>query len=262
MSIASHGQSLKVMTYNLRLNTQSDGVNAWPNRLDKVITLINKYSPDVMGVQEALDGQLNDLKSNLPQYAAVGVGRDDGKTKGEYSAIFYRKDRFSVVKQNTFWLSEQPEVPGSKSWDAAITRVATWAILRSVDGDTIFVINTHFDHMGSLARENSAKLIIKNLPQLASGLPVVMTGDLNCTRDEAPFKALTTSSTFTLLDTAPSNPPGTYCTFSVGEVCRAIDYVLLSKEWKLESYMVIDDNDGTYYPSDHLPVMVMVEKND
>ena len=123
--VVSTAQSVKVMTYNIRLDTPNDSVNQWPKRTHKVYALIKKYDPDLIGLQEVLHHQLTDLLQNLPAYSYIGVGRDDGKTKGEYSCILYKKDRFSALNQNTFWLSETPNVPGSKSWDAAITRVAS-----------------------------------------------------------------------------------------------------------------------------------------
>lgn len=250
-----YGLSVRVMSYNLRYNTPNDGVNAWPNRLDKVVDLITRYDPDIIGVQEALQGQLQDLVSRLDKYEYIGVGRDDGKTKGEYSAILYKKEKFQIVKESTFWLSETPETPGSKNWDAAITRVATWAIMKTQTGESFFVLNTHFDHIGKEARKNSASLIGKKIPELSAGLPVILTGDLNCVREEPPYQILT-SQAFRFIDPAPKNPPGTYCTFSVKEECTAIDYILHTQEWTADSYRVISDNDGTWYPSDHLPVVV------
>ena len=156
----SEGQSVTVMSYNIRLDTEADGINQWKNRTDKVATLLKKYNPDLLGVQEAMHNQMMDLQKELPDYAFVGVGRDDGKEKGEYSAIFYKKDKFEMLKQNTFWLSETPEVPGSKSWDAAITRVVTFAVLKDKSSGKSFIYsNTHFDHVGREARKQSATLI-------------------------------------------------------------------------------------------------------
>lgn len=253
-----NSQSLKVMTYNIRMDTEQDGVNAWPKRKHKVFELIKKYDPDMVGVQEALHHQLQDLVINLNDYAYIGVGRDDGKEKGEYSAILYKKEKFEIKESNTFWLSETPEVPGSKSWDAAITRVASWAKAVEKKSKKEFLIaNTHFDHIGKEARKNSAMLIKQKLTTLAGELPVILTGDFNCTRDEPPYQAMMESSSFKPIDTAPQLPPGTFCGFEVGKMdCRAIDYIFFTQEWKASHYQVIQDNDGKYYPSDHLPVMV------
>jgi endonuclease/exonuclease/phosphatase family metal-dependent hydrolase len=249
-------QNIKVMTYNIRFDNPGDGVNRWSGRKDKVISLLKGYDPDILGVQEALVHQIDDITANTG-YAYVGVGRDDGKKKGEYSAILFKKDRFEIVEQNTFWLSEDPERPGSKSWDAAITRVVTWAIMNDkVANRKFLVMNTHFDHIGAEARKKSAGMLKQKASDLAPDIPMIITGDLNCTRDEEPFQILTNNDLIELIDPA-SMPEGTYCTFAVNsQACRAIDYILLSNEWRADQYKVITDNDGSYYPSDHLPVMI------
>jgi endonuclease/exonuclease/phosphatase family metal-dependent hydrolase len=257
-TIASTAQSVKVMTYNIRYDNPGDGINSWSNRKDKLAQLISKYNPDIFGVQEALSHQLTDIKNALNDYDFVGVGRDDGKQKGEYSAIFYRKNKFNVINQNTFWLSETPEVAGSKSWDAAITRVATWAKFhdKSLKKDFIF-INTHFDHIGQEARKNSAKLLKQKALLLKEKLPLIITGDFNCTRDEDPYKVMMDPSLLKLIDPAPKNPEGTFCNFGVNTMtCKPIDYIFYTSEWTSDHYTVIHDNDGKNYPSDHLPVMV------
>jgi endonuclease/exonuclease/phosphatase family metal-dependent hydrolase len=250
-------QEIKVMTYNIRLDTPVDSVNQWPKRTQKVFDLIRKYDPDILGVQEAIHHQLMDLVKNLPQYDYVGVGRDDGKTKGEYSAILYKKDRFSVLQQGTFWLSETPDVPGSKSWDAAITRVASWAKLKDNKTNKDFLsINTHFDHIGTEARRQSASLLKKKANELVKGLPVIITGDFNCTRSDAPYATIMNPDGLKLIDPLPGEPIGTFCGFKVkGIECRAIDYIFHTDQWNASNYKVITDNDGKYYPSDHLPVM-------
>lgn len=250
-------QSIKVMTYNIRLDTPVDSVNQWPKRTQKVFQLIRKYDPDILGVQEAIHHQLLDLLKNLPQYDYVGVGRDDGKTKGEFSAILYKKERFKVSKEGTFWLSETPNVPGSKSWDAAITRVASWATLKDKRTDKEFLaINTHFDHMGKESRRHSASLLKQKANELGKDLPVIITGDFNCTRSDAPYSTIMDPAGIKLIDPLPGEPIGTFCGFKVGGFkCNAIDYIFHTTHWTASDYKVITDNDGTYYPSDHLPVM-------
>jgi endonuclease/exonuclease/phosphatase family metal-dependent hydrolase len=262
IGFSAFGQSTKVMTYNLRLDTQSDGVNAWPNRKVKVFTLIKKAKPDLLGVQEALHNQITDLKTNLSQYDFVGVGRDDGKTKGEYSAIFFQKKRFRVIESNTFWLSETPEVPGSKNWDAAITRVATWARLYDKKSrDTIFVINTHFDHIGKVAREKSVDIIKSKISVLAGKYPVILTGDFNIEPTESPYTIATNGDIYNLQDSGKDSTLGTYCTFAVNSVpCRRIDYIFYGVGWTATEYTVINQNDGKHYPSDHLPVTAILKR--
>lgn len=256
-TIGAYAQSIKVMTYNIRLDTPVDSVNQWPKRMHKVFVLIKKYDPDILGVQEAIHHQLMDLVKNLPEYDYVGVGRDDGKTKGEYSAILYKKDRFTILQQRTFWLSETPDVPGSKSWDAAITRVASWGKFNDKKMKATFlVINTHFDHIGKEARKKSAELLKQKAPELGQNLPMIITGDFNCTREESPYTAMMDPKGITLLDPVPGTPIGTFCSFKVNSMtCRAIDYIFHSQQWTASDCSVIQDNDGKYYPSDHLPVM-------
>ena len=256
-SVFSTAQTLKVMTYNIRLDTPVDSMNQWPKRSHKVFALIRKYNPDILGVQEAIHHQLMDLIKNLSEYDYIGVGRDDGKTNGEYSAILYKKDRFTILQQNTFWLSETPDVPGSKSWDAAITRVASWG--KFTDNKTkaaFLVINTHFDHIGKEARRKSTELLKQKAAELGQNLPLIITGDFNCMREEPPHTVMMDSKGVTLSDPLPGTPIGTFCGFHVNSIeCRAIDYIFHSQQWTASDYMVIQDNDGKYYPSDHLPVM-------
>jgi endonuclease/exonuclease/phosphatase family metal-dependent hydrolase len=254
---AGNAQQVKVMTYNIRLDTPVDSINQWPKRTQKVFDVIRKYDPDILGVQEAIHHQLMDLLKNLPQYDYVGVGRDDGKTKGEYSAILFKKDRFTVQQQGTFWLSETPEVPGSKSWDAAITRVASWAKLRDKKTKKDFLsINTHFDHIGKEARRHSADLLKTKATELGKDLPIVITGDFNCTRSDPPYSTIMNPEGIKLIDPLPGEPVGTSCGFKVNGIeCRAIDYLFCTGHWTASDYKVITDNDGKYYPSDHLPVV-------
>ena len=256
--VVSTAQSVKVMTYNIRLDTPNDSVNQWPKRTHKVYALIKKYDPDLIGLQEVLHHQLTDLLQNLPAYSYIGVGRDDGKTKGEYSCILYKKDRFSALNQNTFWLSETPNVPGSKSWDAAITRVASWGTFKDLKSNKQFLmINTHFDHIGKEARKNSAALLKQKASEIAKDFPLIITGDFNCTREETPYATIMDPSGIKLTDPAPANPPGTFCSFKVNSIaCKGIDYIFHSQAIQSEGYKVIQDNDGKYYPSDHLPVVV------
>jgi endonuclease/exonuclease/phosphatase family metal-dependent hydrolase len=258
-SFTVNAQTVNVVTYNIRYDNPGDGINRWESRKDKVFSLLSKYAPDLLGVQEALKHQLADIQTALPQYAYLGVGRDDGKEKGEYSAIFYKKDRFEILDQNTFWLSETPDIPGSKNWDAAITRIATWAKVRDKKTSQLFVIiNTHFDHIGKEARTKSAELIKSKAAVIANNLPLIITGDFNCTREEPPYLIMTNNSVPILADPAPTHdPPGTFCDFGVNtQPCRAIDYIFFTDKWAAENYTVHNDNDGKNYPSDHLPVQV------
>lgn len=267
MSLSGASQVVTVMTYNIRLDTKADGVNQWGNRIEKVADLIKKHNPDLLGVQEALHNQMMDLQKNLPDYQFVGVGRDDGKEKGEYSAIFYKKDMFEITRSNTFWLSETPKIPGSKSWDAAITRVVTFAVLKEKNSGKSFIYaNTHFDHIGKEARKNSSDLIKVYLKGFMAGysfdrtekeFPILVSGDFNSEPTDEPYLTMINGKELLLTDARPATDlTGTFCGFEVGKMeCRTIDYVFHSAQWKASNYKVIQDHDGKFYPSDHLPVM-------
>jgi endonuclease/exonuclease/phosphatase family metal-dependent hydrolase len=259
LSVAT-AQPVKVMSYNIRFDNPGDGVNAWPNRTGKVVEVIQKFGPDIIGVQEALHHQLEDLIRKLPDYSYVGVGRDDGKLKGEYSAILYKHARFGLLSNATFWLSETPEIPGSKSWDAAITRVATWARFFDKEANLeFFFLNTHFDHIGKTARELSALLIKSKLEELAQQSPMLISGDFNCTPAEPPYQHLVRDDKTRLYDSNTGTPVGTYCGFEVGSMeCVPIDFIFHSAEWTVNRHHVLSDNDGKHYPSDHLPVLAEV----
>jgi endonuclease/exonuclease/phosphatase family metal-dependent hydrolase len=261
-SFTMYAQPIKVMTYNIRLDVASDGINQWSNRTEKLPALIRKYDPDLIGLQEAMHHQLMTILAALPGYDFIGVGRDDGKEMGEYSAILYRKSRFDVISQKTSWLSETPGVPGSKSWDAAITRVVTYGRFKDkASGKTFLYFNTHFDHIGKEARKRSSMLIKKLIvsERLAASVPVIVTGDFNSEPGDDAYKELL--NTNLLVDSRPADSnEGTFCTFEVnGPPCRLIDYIFHSHALKVKEYLVIKDNDGKYYPSDHLPVMVELE---
>jgi endonuclease/exonuclease/phosphatase family metal-dependent hydrolase len=260
----AQSQSLKVMTYNIRLNTTSDGVNSWPNRKEKVATLIKKINPDAFGVQEALHDQMQDLLKALPDYAFVGVGRDDGKEKGEYTAIFYKNSRLKVLKSDSFWLSETPTVPGSKGWDAAITRMATHAHFQDMDSNQNFLmVTTHFDHVGKQARLMSAAFLKGWMVgyNASKNGPMVLCGDFNFQPTEEPYASLVKSTNPLLIDARPAaDKNGTFCGFEKDKMeCVIIDYIFHTPDITIEKFEVIQENDGQYYPSDHLPVVATIK---
>jgi endonuclease/exonuclease/phosphatase family metal-dependent hydrolase len=260
----AQSQSLKVMTYNIRLNTTSDGVNSWPNRKEKVADLIKKIDADAFGVQEALHDQMQDLLKALPDYTFVGVGRDDGKVKGEYTAIFYKKARLKVLKSSSFWLSETPEIPGSKGWDAAITRMATFALFETLDSKQEFlVVTTHFDHVGKQARSMSAAYIKGWIDgfDISREIPVILCGDFNFQPTEDPYTSLVADKKPVLIDARPSSDKnGTFCGFEKNKMeCVIIDYIFHTSDITIEKFEVIQENDGQYYPSDHLPIVATIK---
>ncbi|MDF1503290.1 endonuclease/exonuclease/phosphatase family protein [Roseisolibacter sp. H3M3-2] len=257
---------LRVMTFNIRLDLASDGPNAWPNRKDWVPALIRFHGADAVGVQEALHRQLLDLDARLPGWARVGVGRADGREGGEYSAILYRADRLEALASGTFWLSPTPEAPGSKGWDAAIERVATWARFRDRrTGCEHLHLNTHFDHVGETARQESARLIRRRLDSLARGLPVVVTGDLNSNPRSVGYRIFTRDTVagtrgplldaFAVSRDPHYGPTSTWQAFRALEPEQRIDYVLVSPDVAVRSHGILPDSWDGRFPSDHLPVL-------
>ena len=259
---------LRLMTFNIRLDTPADSGNAWPHRRDWVAALVRFHAPDALGVQEALAHMLRELDARLPGYARVGVGRADGREGGEFSAILYRTDRLELLDSGTFWLSPTPEAPGSKGWDAAIERVATWARFRDRrTGCRHLHLNTHFDHIGERAREESARLIRRRLAELGGGLPVVVTGDLNTGPRSAPYRVLTADTVaggaplrdaFDASRSGHYGPTSTWNAFTAIEPERRIDYVLVSSDVAVLAHAILPDAWDGRFPSDHLPVVADV----
>jgi endonuclease/exonuclease/phosphatase family metal-dependent hydrolase len=256
---------LRVMSFNLRLDVASDGPNAWPHRKDWVAALIRFHGADVVGVQEALAHMLTDLDARLPGFARVGVGRADGRAGGEFSAILYRTDRLELIDSGTFWLSPTPDVAGSKGWDAAIERVATWGRFRDRrTGCTHVHLNTHFDHIGEHARQESARLVRGRLADLARGLPVVVTGDLNAEPSSVAYRVFTRDTIagslplrdgFHVSKDAHYGPSSTWTAFRAIEPGRRIDYVMVSDPIPVLQHGMLTDRWDDRFPSDHLPVL-------
>jgi endonuclease/exonuclease/phosphatase family metal-dependent hydrolase len=247
---------INIISYNIRLNVASDGVNAWPNRKDNVIALVKFHDADILCVQEALPEQFDALLENS-KFDVVGVGRDDGKRKGEFSAVYFDKERFAKKDGGTFWLSETPDVP-SKGWDAALNRVCSWVKLYDkLNKKEFIVFNTHYDHVGVKARIESAKLLKQKIQQIAPDLPVVFTGDLNVTPET---EAIATIKSF-LIDAKdvsvepPYGPTGTFNAFDFNsDLKNRIDYIFVNKGFKVQKFAVLTDSKDKRYYSDHLPV--------
>ncbi|MBR5541286.1 MAG: endonuclease/exonuclease/phosphatase family protein [Bacteroides sp.] len=203
LSLASCSEekvNVRWATFNMRLDTPADSLNNWKYRKERVAQYIQDMNLDVVGTQEVLQNQFNDLKSLLPDFEGVGVARDDGKETGEYSAVFYRKSVFDALDSGTFWLAENPDSVGMKGWDAACVRVATWAKLQhKATGKIVMAVNTHFDHVGVVARRESALLIISKIKEIVGNQPAVLTGDFNVT-DQSEAYSTIVSNEFVLLD--------------------------------------------------------------
>ncbi len=254
-----NGQYIKVMTYNIRLNLDSDGINSWANRKDYFLSQIQFYEPDVLGLQEVTPGQLTDISAFLKDYACVGVGRDENN-QGESSNIFFKKDRFKIKETGTFWLSETPDQV-SKGWDAAINRICTYILLyEKTKKKQFWVFNTHLDHIGELARTNGILLIMDKIKALnKTNHPVIFMGDFNSEPDTERIQLLKQkmSDTKEISIQKPFGPYGTFNAFKHNEpVDRLIDYIFISKNspFKVHKYAVLSDSKDLKYPSDHLPV--------
>lgn len=252
------------MTFNIRYNEPRDGVNAWPNRKQKVADVIRFHKADLVGVQEALIGQLEDLEKLLPSFAWCGVGRTDGKHDGEFSAILYKKARFKLLECKTFWLSPTPEIAGSKGWDAAYPRVVTFAKFRdNLSKKTFYHFNTHFDHIGVKARFESAKMIIGRIRNASSGIQSVLTGDLNVKEDSEAYKTLTAADSG-LKDARYISRNGhfggnsTFNAFKEMQPANKIDYVFVTPGIQVFEHGVLSDNWDGLWASDHLPVLAEI----
>ncbi|MEZ5427893.1 MAG: endonuclease/exonuclease/phosphatase family protein [Pyrinomonadaceae bacterium] len=265
-------KTLRVMTFNIRYNEPRDKENAWPNRKEKVADVIRFHKADLVGVQEALIGQLRDLETLLPGFARCGVGRDDGKEKGEFSAILYRKDRFKLLETSTFWLSETPETPGSKGWGANYARIVTWAKFRDLQTKTTFFhFNTHFDHETPKARLEGAKLLLQRIAGIAGKEPFVVTGDFNLVETEEPYLVLTGKEKPADLKTDLSLKDARYRSvnghfggnssfngFKELIPNRKIDYIFVKEGVRVFEHGILSDRWDGLWASDHLPVLAEI----
>lgn len=255
---------LNVMSYNIRYDNPGDKDNQWKFRRDLAASLIRFHDADVVGAQEVLNNQLLDLMDRLPEFAYVGVGREDGKTKGEYAPIFYRKDRFSVVKSGNFWLAEDINAVGKKGWDAACERVATWAVLKDKNtGKQFFFLNTHLDHMGQVARHEGAATVLEQAKKLSGDLPVIVTGDFNAIPSDEPIQVLTNPTDPRHLTHSRDiaafkyGPEWTFHDFGKIPYDQRewIDYIFVKGTIKVLRNAVLTETLNAVFPSDHCPII-------
>jgi len=264
ISFNSFAQKLIVATFSIRLQNSGDTGNLWSQRSTHVASLIRFHQFDVFGTQEGFRNQLNDIKSELPEYEYYGVGRDDGKEAGEHSAVFYRKNRFSVLKSGDFWLSETPDQP-SKGWDAkCCNRICSWVQLTDKQtGKTFFFFSVHFDHEGKIARVESSKLILQRINSIAGNEPVIFVGDLNGDKQTEWYKNLDASE---LLDDTykqvqyPYSANGSFNGFGKNiSAPGIIDHIFTTKHFIVKRWGILSDSYYGKYPSDHFPVLADVE---
>lgn len=240
-------QPVQVGTFNIRLDHAGDSLNAWKHRKHVVVELIKFHEFDLLGVQEALANQMHDLASGLSDYGYVGVGRDDGKEKGEFSAIFYKKSRFKVLKSGTFWLSGTDLTKPNVGWDAALPRICTWAEFQDLStGKKIYQFNTHFDHIGVQARKESASLILEMIRKTAGRSPVILTGDFNVDQFNESYTLLNNSGTLKdSFDKAAIRYAfnGTFTGFNINTRTESrIDHIFLSSQFKVAKYGILTDS--------------------
>lgn len=260
--IPNSSTEIKVMTFNIRYGSADDGNNSWNFRKSILFDVVRDYNADIIGMQEVLKFQLDELLLELPYYSYVGVGRDDGKTAGEYSPIFFSKERFILDTTETFWYSDTPKIPGSKSWGNNITRICTWAkLFDKFTGKSIYVFNHHLDHQSKESRIKSAKALTKKINDMKITSPIILTGDFNCSEDEETIKTILN---FGLVDTyriihAKSNNEGTFNRFLGDDTGSKIDFIFVSKDFKAVDSKIIKTNWNGKYPSDHFPVTAIIK---
>lgn len=264
LGVKLYAQDMRFMSYNIRYDNPDDGENRWELRKDFLLNQLKFYEADVVGVQEGLKHQLDYMDQGLDDYSYIGVGRDDGKEKGEYTAIFYKKDKLKIIKEASFWLSESSDTV-SVGWDAALPRICTYALFEAAHtGQKFWVFNTHFDHMGEKARRKSAQLILKKIKALnTEKLGVILMGDLNLTPDTKAIHSISKNlvDSRNAADIVVFGPDATFNGFDFTKTPkRRIDYIFTSMEKiELKKYAVLTDSQDQKYPSDHFPVYVEVE---
>lgn len=253
-------QNVKVMSYNIRVDFGGDGENNWEFRRDFLTQQIQFYAPDFIGTQEGKLHQLQFIDDTLANYNYVGTSRENSKTEGEFSAIFYNSKKYKVIKESTFWLSPTPDKM-SKGWDAAIVRICTYGLFQNrLTKERFYVFNTHFDHVGELARTNSAALIIAQINTInVEKLPVILAGDFNSETNSDAYKLLSAAfnDSKKITKAPPFGPAGTFNAFEFHKpVTTLIDFIFTSKSTiEVLKYAVLSDSKDCKYPSDHLPVL-------
>lgn len=245
---------LKLISYNMRNSGAGDGANGWEHRRQATARMIREEAPDLFGVQEALADQLQYLDEECPQYARVGVGRDDGRKSGETMAIYYLRDRFELLDSGTFWLSETPDKP-SRGWDGACNRTMTWVELRDKNsGKSFFYFNTHLDHQGRKAREEGIRLIVEKIGETAGKAPAILGGDFNSPTESPIFRPLVKFMK-SARDKAPvSDSEGTFNGFGSAPDTIVIDHIYFRGKLRCLRFETLKGNYGAPYISDHYPI--------
>jgi endonuclease/exonuclease/phosphatase family metal-dependent hydrolase len=266
-SRGSDKYKIKVMTLNVRYDNPRDSINAWPNRASQVCNFIISQKPDILGMQEVLWHQYEVLDSALQDYISTGVGRDDGAREGELNPVFFRKDRFDLVRTITFWLSATPEIPGSKGWGASLPRIVTWMeLVEKTNHVHFFFFNTHFAHDSDSARIMSSKILLEEVSKIAVGFPFIITGDFNMLPTSTGYSILTGPAesvpllrdSYIISERKPSGPAYTFNGFSNEPGRGRIDYIFVKNGMKVLDHTTVIKKEKGIFLSDHWPVIATV----
>lgn len=262
VSMGLKAQQITIGTFNIRYDNPRDSGNLWVDRAPIVSNLIRFHGFDILGIQEGLKNQLDDMSTALPEYTRYGKGRDDGKDAGEHSAIYYKKDRFKLLKSGDFWLSETPDVPG-KGWDVTCcNRICSWVYLEDVKTKKQFyAFNVHYDHQGVIARRESSKLILKKISEIAGSKPVLLTGDFNGGRDSEWYKTIATSNQLVDVHSKVKFPYANNSSsngFRIPRGTSVIDHIFMSNQFSASKWGILTDTYYGKFPSDHFPVLAEV----
>jgi endonuclease/exonuclease/phosphatase family metal-dependent hydrolase len=265
VSGTAFAQNIRVMSYNIRYKNSIDSINGWEYRKANVAALVKYHKADIFGTQEGNWDQLGDLEKSLPEYSWYGVPRVAGKN-GEFTAIFYLKEKYALLDSGTLWFSETPHVKESKSWDAMYPRVASWCEFKDKkSGSVFFFFNTHFDHRGEIARQKSAEIIRKQIDLIAKKAPVILTGDFNSVESSIAYKTIVEGGQIKdalfITETPHYGPVNTASGFAVSDkpIRARIDFVFVNNKFKvLQHATITDQQEGRYY-SDHLPVLAELQ---
>ncbi|HCI55968.1 MAG TPA: endonuclease/exonuclease/phosphatase family protein [Bacteroidales bacterium] len=260
-------ETIKVITFNIRYDNANDGINAWTNRKNLVIEFLKEEKPDLFGLQEALWHQYTAIDSAMEGWSSIGVGRDDGKRKGEMNPLFFNDKRFKMIRSNTFWLSETPDIPGSKGWGANLPRIVTWVELKEIKtGKTLYYFNTHFAHDSDSARVMSAALLLDQVKKIAGNEKFIITGDFNMRPDSRAYYILTGAGkgnpllvdSYKISQSAPEGPTGSSNGWSDASRGNRIDYIFVRNGMKVNSIKTVVRKQGNVFISDHWPVVAEI----
>lgn len=261
-----YAQTFTIGSYNIRYANQTDTGNLWQDRAPVIISLIRFHDFDIFGTQEGLKNQIDDISLGLPSYERYGVGRDDGKDAGEHSAIYFKKDKFTLLDKGNFWLSQTPEKP-SFGWDAqSHKRICSWVHLEDkISKRTFYFFNVHYDHQGVLARKESSHLILKKISEIAKGEPTILTGDFNGADDTEWYKTLAQSNLIFDTQLQVKYPYKNNASFNAFGSKRAlasdqvIDHIFVTKDFQTKKWGILTDTYHGKFPSDHFPILTILE---